>query len=53
VQHAIVHERFYGRERFREVSAASRARADMKPHGPFDDGQYQVLVFELLGSENR
>jgi hypothetical protein len=53
VQHAILHERFYGRERYREVVDALAARRDMKPHGPFADGPYRVVVFELLGQETR
>jgi len=45
---AIIHERYYGREAYRDVVAAARARRDLVAFGPFTDGEYEVRVYRIL-----
>lgn len=48
IVYAIVHERYYGRERYRDVLAAAGARRDLVAYGPFADGEYEIRIYRLL-----
>jgi hypothetical protein len=45
---AIIHERHYGREAYRDVVAAASARRDLIAYGPFADGEYETRAYRLL-----
>ena len=45
---AIVHERYYGREAYRDVVTAASARRDLVAFGPFPDGEYEVRAYRIL-----
>jgi len=45
---AIVHERHYGREAYRNVITAAAARSDLIGYGPFADGEFEVRAYRLL-----
>lgn len=50
VVYALVHERYYGRDDYRRVTAAAGARRDLVAYGPFADGEYETRVYRLLQS---
>ena len=50
IEFAIVHERYYGREAYRDVVAAAARRTDLIAYGPFADGEYETRAYRLLKS---
>lgn len=48
IEFAIVHERYYGREAYRDVVAAAAARTDLVAYGPFRDGEFETRAYRLL-----
>jgi hypothetical protein len=51
IVHALVHERYYGRERYRTVTAAARSRQDLVAYGPFADGEFETTIYRVLKSQ--
>ena len=48
VEYLILHERFYGPERYRDVTRVLDARGDMAVHGPFAEGPFEARAYRLL-----
>jgi hypothetical protein len=48
ISFAIVHERYYGREAYRDVVTAASARRDLIAYGPFADGEYETRAYRIL-----
>jgi hypothetical protein len=47
VEYLILHERFYGPERYRTVTRALEARGDLAVHGPFAEGAFEARAYRL------
>jgi hypothetical protein len=47
VEYLILHERFYGPERYRAVTRVLDARDDVTVHGPFAEGAFEARAYRL------
>jgi hypothetical protein len=47
VVHVVVHERYYGADRYRQVVAAADARPDLVPMGAFADGEFETRAYRV------
>ncbi len=50
ITYLVVHERFYGSERYRSVTRALDARPDVAGYGPFPDGPFAIRTYRLLAT---
>jgi hypothetical protein len=48
VDYLILHERFYGRDRYLALTRALGARTDVSSFGPFKEGSFEVRAYRLL-----
>ena len=48
IVYALVHERYYGRARYRAVTAAARTRQDLVAYGPFADDGFETTIYRVL-----
>jgi hypothetical protein len=53
VDYLILHERFYGSERYRDATRALDADGDVAGFGPFREGPFEVRAYRLLTQSAR
>ena len=47
VTYVLVHERYFGQERYRQVLEQLRGQSDVEQAGDFDDDEFEIAVYRL------